>query len=179
MELRIHFGASRDADVQEDMRHLWLSRLRDLGSVFPALETLHVTAHLRPPIAYENLIDAIYFAGPLSHLPARIRLTMEFGYVTEDVMIDHPELGQVWYSDALGEHVKVIEDCMGDEMFRRGFLNHERSLDVMKGRLLEISQEHERPWLIELRARNLERMAREVERRREEARMNARMNGSR
>ena len=134
-----------------------------------------MTAHLRPPIAYENLIDAIYFVGPLSHLPARISLQMEFDYVSEDIMVDHPELGQIWYSDALEEHSKVIDDCMADEAFRRGFFS-ERSLDVMTGRLLEISQEHERPWLVALRARNVDRIRARM---REEARMNARMNGSR
>jgi hypothetical protein len=175
LSLRIHFGILRDDDIQEDMRDQWLTRLRDIRVGFPALETLHFTVHLRPPVAYDNLIDAIYFAGPLSHLPPRIKLNMDLNYISEDIMIDHPDLGRIWYSDALEEHGKVIKDCMADRIFRDAF-HHNRSLDMMTGRLLEITQEHEQPWLLSLRTRNLERIR---ERSREEARMNARMNGSR
>jgi hypothetical protein len=174
LRLRVHIGVSRDADIQEDMRHIWLDRLTNLAERFPALKTLHVTAHLRPPIAYENLVDAIYLAGPLSHLPPRIQLTLNLNYISEDVMIDHPELGRVWYSDALEEHRMVIEDCMGDEIFREGFRSSGRGVDleVMTARLLQISQEHEQPWLLRLKRRKAERD-------RAEAAENRRMNGAR
>ena len=164
LSIRIHMGISGDADIQDDMRQLWLQRLTDLPERFPALNKLHITAHLRPPIAYENLVDAIYLAGPLSHLPLRIKLTMDFNYISEDVMIDHPELGRVMYSDALEEHTKVIEDCMADEIFCEGFhRSHPGAhLDVMTARLLQISQEHEQPWLMSLRRRKLERDQREA-----------------
>ena len=170
LSIRIHIGTSRDADVQEDMRHLWLQRLMDLPVRFPALETLHVTAHLRPPIAFENLVDAVFIAGPLSHLPSRIKLTLDIDYIAEDVMIDHPELGRVWYSDALEEHTKVIEDCMADRIFcDRDPLTR---LDELIQRMLQISQEHEQPWLQGLRRRKIEQD-------RKEAAENRRANASR
>lgn len=170
LSIQIHLGISRDADIQEDMRHLWIERLSDLPERFPSLETLHITAHLRPPIGYDNLVDAI-IVGPLCVLPSRIKLSMDFDYVAEDVMIDHPALGRVWYSDALHEHTKVIEDCLADETFREGFEDR-RNLNVMTARLLQISQEHEQPWLLSLRMKKIQRD-------REEARMNARANGAR
>ena len=176
LSLRIHFDSLRlGEEMQEDMEEQWLMRLRDIRVGFPALETLHFTAHLRPPDSYDNLIDAIYFAGPLCHLPPRIRLEMDLNYISEDIMIDHPDLGRIWYSDALEEHTKVIKDCMADRIFRDAF-HHNRSLDRMAERLLEITQEHEQSWFLSLRARNLRRIREENQ---QEARMNARMNGSR
>jgi len=115
---------------------------------------------------------------------------MRFDYVCEEMMsesfllfvivfdtsangfaVDHPLLGRVWYSDALEEHTKVIEDCMADEIFRSAFAGT-RYLDIMTARLLQISQEHEQPWLESLRRRKIERD-------REEARINATASGAR
>lgn len=86
-------GISHNEDIREDMSHLWLDGLTHLGERCPALETPHVTAHLRPPIAYLNTIDAICVAGPLCQLSSRIKLKLEIAYVSEAIRIDHPELG--------------------------------------------------------------------------------------
>lgn len=86
-------------------------------------------------------------------------------------MVERPDLGRICYSDALEEHTKVIEDCMADLYFREAFYS-KRSLEIMTQRLLEISQEHEQPWLLSLRRRKIERD-------REEAMMHARASESR
>lgn len=48
----------------------WMRALDALPSVFPALKKIRVNYHMRPPISYEFLMDALYLTIPILSWPA-------------------------------------------------------------------------------------------------------------
>ncbi|KAK5937479.1 hypothetical protein PMZ80_010097 [Knufia obscura] len=47
---------------------LWTMRLFELHEAFPSLKHLDINYHMRPPISYDNLLDAIYLSIPILSL---------------------------------------------------------------------------------------------------------------
>ena len=129
-----------------------------LADAFPALERLALFVHMRPPVNYSNLLDGLFVCGMLVNTTASyadidpntrsasvLQTDLSFSYIEEDVMFMSEELGVVKYSDALAAHERVLQTLLGDEAF--GTMARMNNLPAMTNRILEISQEHERPWL--------------------------------
>ncbi|KAK5099107.1 hypothetical protein LTR70_001257 [Exophiala xenobiotica] len=49
---------------------LWTMRVFELHETFPNLKHLDINYHMRPPISYDNLLDAIYLSMPILGLQA-------------------------------------------------------------------------------------------------------------
>jgi len=49
---------------------LWTMRIFELQETFPNLKHLDINYHMRPPISYDNLLDAIYLSIPVLGLQA-------------------------------------------------------------------------------------------------------------
>lgn len=60
--LYIHFDHSN--------HFLWTMRLFELPEAFPNLKHLDINYHMRPPVSYDNLLDAIYLSIPILGLKA-------------------------------------------------------------------------------------------------------------
>ena len=152
LRLVIHFN--------DDNRDHWMAELRNLTRTFPQLRQLTVHNHMRPPISYQNLVDAIYLAGPVVHLPPApsgkpIETKILFAYTEDDVMFSSEDLGEIWYHDALEAHESVVRSLLADPEFKDQSRNYD--LAMMTGRLLDIAQSHEEPWLETLRRRRAQR----------------------
>lgn len=143
----------------EETRDYWMIQLIRLHEALPLLQTLTVQAHMRPPIAYENLVDAVFLCGPLARLPSSIKQTLTMKYTEDGVMFRREEFGTVHYHDALEEHGMVVRDLLADASFRQ--LAKGPDLDLMTARLLMISREHEQPWIASLRRKRLAEIAAE------------------
>jgi hypothetical protein len=147
--------------LDEDNRADWSTALtRLLGSMYN-LRSLIIHNHMRPPMSYENLRDAVFFAAPLAlnQLSRRGVITqIHHDYIWEDVMFSSPFLGDIRCSDAMQEHSAAVEDLIADEQFQRGC--QEQDLDTMTIRLVHITRSYEQPWFARLQRRRLAEVAR-------------------
>ena len=139
-----------------------MTALQQLAPMFPSLEKLTVHNHMRPPMSYDAVIDAIHLAGPLVNLPQSLayptNTTVLFAYITEHVMFETAFLGVVQVSDALEVHRNVILDLLVDDEFAK--TSRSWDLQLMTNCLLRIAREHEQPWFNSLQRRRRETMNR-------------------
>lgn len=143
--------------LNEQNRIEWAVSILNLALESPKLADITMHNHMRPPMSYEHLVDALFFAVPLVSMPKRISQTLVFDYILEDVMFASPFLGEIKCSDALEEHELVIRDLLVDDEFNAAAAV--RDLEVMTGALLRIARSHEQPWFAKLQRRRLAQLA--------------------
>jgi hypothetical protein len=137
--------------LNDSSREQWRDELCNLPNIFPSLESLDIFDHMRPPINFQNLSDAIYFASPIVHFPPNMVPRLHFAYIEDDEMFTLEEHGTIYYHDALEAHGLVIQSLMADSEFQdysRNFV-----LEPMIARLMVITQSYEASWLESLRQR--------------------------
>ena len=140
--------------IDEENRSDWSVALTMTLRACPNLQVLTLNNHMRPPMSYENLMDAVFFAAPLAlaELPERgITPTIQFDYTFEDVMFASPFLGEIRCSDALEEHSAVVKDLIADPEFQCAAPNHD--FETMTARLVTIARSYEQPWFQRLQRR--------------------------
>jgi len=151
-----------EVHLDDNNRLEWMTTFQQLAPMFPSLEKLTVHNHMRPPMGYDALIDAIHLAGPLVNLPPSLayptNTTVLFAYITEHVMFETAFLGVVKVSDALEVHRNVFLDLLVDDEFAK--TSRSWDLQLMTNCLLRIAREHEQPWFDALRRRTRENMNR-------------------
>jgi hypothetical protein len=132
-------------------RERWKQELCILPTTFPGLERLDIYNHMRPPICFQNLSDAVYLAGPIVHFPPTMTPQLHFAYTEDDEMFSSEELGVIYYRDALDAHALVVRALVADNQFKE----HSRtsSLEPMVNCLLGIAQSYEQSWLEGMRQR--------------------------
>ncbi|RMZ90634.1 hypothetical protein DV736_g2124, partial [Chaetothyriales sp. CBS 134916] len=148
--------------IDDDNRSSWSAALTMILRACSKVRTVNLYNHMRPPLSYENMMDAIFFAAPLilAELPQRhISPNIMFDYVYEDVMFVTHLLGDIYCSDALEEHSAVIRDLIADPTFEQAA--REQDLDTMAARLVGIARNYEQQWLDRLQRRRGEDLARE------------------
>lgn len=129
LALYIHFDHSN--------HFLWCSRLLELHQAFPNLKQLRIKYHMRPPISYDNLLDALYLSIPILGLNAPFNrpkfvcsqdaplannedymmshgTAIQTTYVEHQALFDADFLGEVTTSDAIDEHTSVIRSLFHD-----------------------------------------------------------------
>ena len=143
LELVIH--------ITDSTRDQWKHELCNLPNTFPSLERLDVFNHMRPPVSFQNLSDAIYLAGPIVQFPPRMTPQLHFAYIEDDEMFSSDELGTIYYRDALDAHAIVIRTLLADPQFKESSRNF--NLEPMINRLMRIAQAYEEPWLESIRRR--------------------------
>jgi hypothetical protein len=109
---------------------------------------------MRPPISFQNLSDAVYFASPIIRFPPRMTPRLHFEYIEDDEMFASEELGIIYYHDALEAHAHVIRVLMADSDFQ----DYSRifALESMIARLMQIAQSYEETWLESIRRRRMQ-----------------------
>lgn len=143
----------------DDNRHEWMALLSTLNKTFPRLKYLSIHNHMRPPVSHDNLVDAVYIAGPLATLPDKITQTLYFAYLRDETMFEEARIGRIRTSDAIEEHEMVIRDTIADPEFRRAAAV--RDLNGMATRLLDIAQRYQETWLQKLYERRFGELTRE------------------
>ena len=115
---------------------LWHSRLMELPVTFPSLKKLLIRYHMRPPISYDNLLDALYLSVAIQQLPEMFKIpkdvshlagksletlpslstgtTIETSYMEEQALFSADWLGEIFTSDAISEHTSLIRDLFHD-----------------------------------------------------------------
>jgi hypothetical protein len=137
--------------LNDSSREQWKHELCTIPTTFPKLERLEIFDHMRPPVSFQNLSDAIYLAGPIVHFPPEMTPQLHFAYIEDDEMFSSEELGTIYYRDALEAHSLVIRALVGDVQFKEYSRNF--NLEPMINRLMRIAQSHEEPWLESIRRR--------------------------
>ena len=135
--------------LKDSNRDQWMRELRNLPIIFPSLQRLDIRNHMRPPISFQNLSDAVYFAGPIVQFPQTLKPQLQFAYVEDDEMFSSEELGIIYYRDALEAHESVLRVLMADPQFKEDART--TSLEPMINRLMHIAQSHEESWLESIR----------------------------
>ena len=130
-------------------REQWKHELCNLANTFPGLERLDISNHMRPPVSFQNLSDAIYLVAPIVHFPPRMTPRLRFAYIEDDEMFSSEELGTIYYRDALEAHESVIRALMADSQFKEHSRNF--NMEPMINRLMRIAQSYEEPWLESIR----------------------------
>ncbi|RMZ85480.1 hypothetical protein DV737_g746, partial [Chaetothyriales sp. CBS 132003] len=128
------------------------------------LRSVNLYNHMRPPLSYENMMDAIFFAAPIILADLRhrhISSNIMFDYIYEDVMFVTHLLGDIYCSDALEEHSAVVRDLIADPAFERAAREHDS--DTMAARLVGIARNYEQVWLERLQRKRREELAREAQ----------------
>jgi len=146
--------------INDSNRDSWHDELVRLPSTFPALTHLSIHNHMRPPISHQNLVDAIYLAGPLTTFPPRLTLSspalsLSFAYTEDEIMFSTDELGTIWYRDALDAHAHLIRELIDDPQFKE--YAAQDNVHAVTERLLVMAQQHEQPWLDSIRRRRRRR----------------------
>jgi hypothetical protein len=131
--------------LNDNNREQWRLELRALPATFPKLEHVEIRQHMRPPIGFRNLSDAVYIAGPVALFPKTLIPLIQFAYIEDDEMFSTEELGTIYYHDALETHGLVMKALIDDKEFQD--LAKDWSLEPMINRLMRIAQMHEEPWL--------------------------------
>ena len=140
--------------ITEPSGQHWQRELRNLHITFPRLDTLDIYNHMRPPVSYQNLVDAIFLAAPIVQFPSSLpKPQLYFAYTEDDEMFSSDELGTIYYRDALEAHEDVIRDLIADDQFKIFAANSD--IKFMTTRLLSIAQAHEQPWLDSIRQRRI------------------------
>ena len=137
--------------LNDSSREQWKHELCNLPTTFPNLERLDIFDHMRPPVSFQNLSDAIYLAGPIIHFPPRVTPRLQFAYIEDDEMFSSEELGTVYYRDALEAHALVIRALMADSQFKESSRNF--NIEPMINSLMRIARSYEEPWLESIRRR--------------------------
>jgi hypothetical protein len=144
--------------LNDNSREQWKQELCNLPNTFPSLERLDIVDHMRPPISFQNLSDAIYLAGPIIHFPPKMTPQVQFDYIEDDEMFTSEELGTIYYRDALEAHGLVIRALMADSEFREYSQNF--NLEPMIRRLMLIAQSYEESWLESIRRKRAQESSR-------------------
>lgn len=139
--------------LNDGTRDQWKHELSNLPSTFPRLERLEISNHMRPPISFQNLSDAIYLASPIVHFPPKMTPRLHFEYIEDDEMFASEELGTIYYHDALEAHAHVIRALMADSDFHD--YSRTFALEPMVARLMRIAQSQEETWLESLRQKRM------------------------
>ena len=137
--------------LNDSSREQWKQELCSLPNTFPSLEKLDVYNHMRPPVNFQNLSDAIYLAAPIVSFPSKMTPQLHFAYTEDDEMFSSEELGTIYYHDALEAHALVVRGLMDDSQFKEHARNF--NLEPMINRLMLIAQSYEEPWLESIRRR--------------------------
>lgn len=112
-----------------------LLRISELTKTFPRLRHLRVNYHMRPPISYQNLLDAMYLTIPILLLPPpldkplfvvndellpaeehrkgmvvdpRPGTTIYTTYMKQETLFEAHFLGDITTDDAIEDHTSVI-----------------------------------------------------------------------
>lgn len=139
--------------LNNDNRERWRHELCNLPTTFPSLDRLEIFDHMRPPISFQNLSDAIYLASPIIHFPPKMTPRLHFAYIEDDEMFVSEELGTVYYRDALEAHSHVIRALLADSEF--GIYSADFVLEPLITRLMAIAQSYEETWLEGLREKRI------------------------
>ena len=148
------------AHIGDDNRRQWISTFNLIGTAFPALDSLLIKAHMRPPDGYETLTDAIALALPVVRLnrnKTTPEITLEFDYEYHSSMFRSPELGEITSYDMIEEHELLVRDLIEDDGFVEAALADQEDMQALTAALLRVSRAHEQPWYDNLARRRQER----------------------
>lgn len=137
--------------LTDSSREQWARELRNIPNTFPNLTQLEIHNHMRPPVCFQNLSDAIYLAGPIVQYPPTLKPHLEFDYIEDDEMFSSEEHGTIYYRDALEAHEEVHRLLIADAEFK--VYARSSSFDPMINRLMLIAQSREEKWLDSIRER--------------------------
>jgi hypothetical protein len=133
--------------IRDGNRHGWSEDVDHADFAFANLEELNIRAHMRAPIDFHHLADAVYLARPLARLGGRCRdheIGLEFDYAGRGVVFDSPRAGEITTSDCLAEHEELILTLLGDDDFADEAAEtqvDEAALEETLERLLEDAEE--------------------------------------
>ena len=146
--------------LDDHNREDWMNGLNFLTNAFPHLVSLKVHNHMRPPLGYDALIDAIHIAGPLVKLPPNLseNVQIRFAYISEYAMFENAFMGVVRVSDALEEHEAVVRDLLRDKDFIDA--SEKGELHMMTNCLLRLARAYEKPWFVRLENRRRQELRR-------------------